>query len=488
MADGCKVCGFSASAEPNFPSEPQYARPPHIQELLNSNKPPSQIQEFQLRETLAQSLQSLDDLDAQISNMRHDIQQLVRERARKAAEIDGCKSVLHPIRRLPKEILCDIFLSFIEEDLEEEPEEEKESSSLNPLEMNWIVSCVSTDWRAITLSFPRLWSTVRIVADDFELGASDASKLHILAVQLDRAAHHKLSVSVYNSSVVLLEPSHPLLQILLSTSLRWRDLHLAMAHQSFVAFTSLRGSLTSLEKLHIWSRWSNPTDPTFSMFEFAPQLKTLWGHSNVVSRFSLSLSQITTFHSTRGTLCRSYPQLLVLMPNLIELQTTCSDADLEDASHDYLIPLSVRLPHLKHVAFSLCDEDEPHSSDDCVILSRLSLPVLQDLVVQLQSSTNELRGLLRRSGCSLKNMVLQTFGSVPREDCINLLLDVPTLESLTLGSDELLDEFIRNLSIVPALQRLKVKDLDSDFDPERITELKKSRPMLLVVEIDDTIY
>ncbi|KAJ7589630.1 hypothetical protein C8J56DRAFT_36633 [Mycena floridula] len=138
------------------------------------------------------------------------------------------KAVLHPIRRLPKEILCEIFLSFINEDLEED----EEVGSLDPSMEQWIVVRVSSESRRIALSFPRLWSTIRIVHHDFDLDHL-VSVLHVLGSQLQRSGNHGLSVYI-NVGQHGIEPSHPLLPMLFSTSLRWKDLLLIVSVDSVI--------------------------------------------------------------------------------------------------------------------------------------------------------------------------------------------------------------------------------------------------------------
>ncbi|KAJ7590477.1 hypothetical protein C8J56DRAFT_748986, partial [Mycena floridula] len=122
---------------------------------LGSNKPPSQLEESQFRELLTESAGSLKDLDERIATMRRDLEVLVFQRASKRREVEEYRSVLHPIRRLPKEILCEIFVSCVNEDLDDDGY--NRANSLTASSTIWILPRVSADWRSITLSFPRMW-------------------------------------------------------------------------------------------------------------------------------------------------------------------------------------------------------------------------------------------------------------------------------------------------------------------------------------------
>ncbi|KAJ7589943.1 hypothetical protein C8J56DRAFT_825998 [Mycena floridula] len=486
MADNCKFCGFSsATADP--PTGPA------IQQLLSSNNAPSELQESQVHDAIAEIIDSIRDIDAQIVALQH-------KRARKSAELQECKSVLHPIRRIPKEILSEIFVLLLDEDFEgdslddEEDKDEADEedgkvqkiekvevpSSLDPLAPHWVISRVCGEWRAVALSFPRLWSTVRIVDKDLE-NDGVALEIEMLQIQLHRSAVHDLSVSIHYTSSEDPPVNHPLLQKLLATSLRWTDLHIVTNRlTAFDAFTSLKGFLPILKILHIWDYNASPADPISSIFELAPNLKTLWGHSNAMAHFHLPFSQITTFESTLSCPCNSYPEILAQMPNLLTLSTLCRDP----VGHigGYHLPVSVSLPRLQRATLQLDHSKGPHRARECFLLSRLRLPALQNLDIQVHSSMDELRDLFDRSGCPLKNLRLEP-AYVRRTPCVDLLLGIPTLESLTLDChysvvERVLEEVTDNPSIVPDLQRLKV-DIDWQWDSEKIEELIESRPALV---------
>ncbi|KAJ7577776.1 hypothetical protein C8J56DRAFT_1031400 [Mycena floridula] len=106
--------------------------------------------------------------------------------------------------------------------------------------------------------------------------------------------------------------------------------------------------------------------------------------------------------------------------------------------------------------------------------------------IEVKSSSNQLGALLRRSGCSLRSLVLDTY-EIPRGDSVKVLLDIKSLESLTLECakdefDKLLDELSQNPSLLPDLKQLKITD-EWESSPAKIDALKMLRRELVKVEI-----
>ncbi|KAJ7589859.1 hypothetical protein C8J56DRAFT_585988 [Mycena floridula] len=483
----CKVCGFSAASE----SATRYAPAPQIKLLLESNFPPSDFQESNLREAVVEGNLCLQDLKSRIEKMRQDLEGLVREREEKEKEMTNYKDILHPIRRLPREILSEIFLSFINEELEED----ESKSSLDPLSTQWIIPRVSRHWRSVALSLSRMWSTIRLNDEDFDIINLDDSgrqrTLLMLGVQLCRSGSYQLSISI--SSGLDTASSHPLLQLLFPTSCRWKDLLLLVPVTFLPALGPIRGSLSSLHTLHIWPHnftEHSPIDQDIIAFEFAPNLTTLVGNPYIFLRIVLPYAQITAYECKIGWTCSAYASLLSFLSNLQRLEVDCSSNDPLDARHG--ITNTQKLVNLPRLYSAILDATL-HSSADCSLLRRLSLPALTRLDIAVSESVAELRAMLQRSRCSLVILELAV-NDIPDDTSIVELLDeTPTLISLKVDSVEgfatkLVDDLIKNPSILPSLQALELGDSEEHFsfalDMADISQLKALRPSLLFLEID----
>ncbi|KAJ6551377.1 hypothetical protein B0H19DRAFT_167788 [Mycena capillaripes] len=86
------------------PSTPAFLR------LLVSNEAPDPAQIFSVQEILRNKEAELSDLAAEISKLQSSIKTLQNQRAHLASEIHQYNYIFAPIRRVPPEIIGEIFL------------------------------------------------------------------------------------------------------------------------------------------------------------------------------------------------------------------------------------------------------------------------------------------------------------------------------------------------------------------------------------------
>ncbi|KAJ7585687.1 hypothetical protein C8J56DRAFT_892384 [Mycena floridula] len=464
MAQPCKLCGFS---EPEFTFDEAVTpnRAACLPELIRSNNPPSHTEESQLREVLADAVQCMDDLDVRIAALRHDLEVLIRQKAHKELEIQEYKLVLHPIRRIPRDVLCEIFLCFIDEDLESEELE----SSLDPTLTQWIIPRVSSHWRSVSLSFRRMWATIRIIPDDFPSLDIGGWKLFMLGVQLNRSGSSQLSVLFYSKSAI--KERHPILSMLLPTSARWKELFILVPAASFAAFAPLQGALASLQTLHIWiSGFAKrpPLPAALSTYEFAPNVTSLYGNPYFFATIPFPFSQITKYEVDVEFTCCALLMLLSRMPNLEILHCKCGPDPL------------LTLPTFPR------DDEELHSSATCTLLARLTLPALRFLDIVVHQTLDPVRSLIQRSGCAIDNLSLELV-NMDDGTGFNLLQYVSSLTSFKLTCPESLNDvfiktFTSSSTVLPLLQSLELTE-QWGFDPAEMVELKTSRPLLSSLRI-----
>ncbi|PBK64221.1 hypothetical protein ARMSODRAFT_893414, partial [Armillaria solidipes] len=147
-----------------IPESLQPKRSSRIEELLLSNKPPLEFEKQHLLETATRGAQILDEFDEKIAATRQLLDFLVSERDQAASNISDAKSLLHPVRRLPDDVLRAVFrmctksadqafngiLAFLllpTIDIE----------SVQPNQSPWTVSCVCQQWRTVAIHTGELW-------------------------------------------------------------------------------------------------------------------------------------------------------------------------------------------------------------------------------------------------------------------------------------------------------------------------------------------
>ncbi|KAK0492263.1 hypothetical protein EDD18DRAFT_507956 [Armillaria luteobubalina] len=168
----CNSCG----ATPFHYNEVQPPQSPRIQHLLSANEPPLEGEEATLRATVSRGSQVLSDLDAQITEVRLILDALLRDRVQAAANIREAKLILHPIRRLPEDILREIFSSCVS------PQENylyKDNTDIVPCldagNPRWTLSQTCRRWRYMALGTPSLWSCIDLDFDTFYSSAKNES-------------------------------------------------------------------------------------------------------------------------------------------------------------------------------------------------------------------------------------------------------------------------------------------------------------------------
>lgn len=180
----------------------------------------------------------------------------------------------------------------------------------------WILPRVCGQWRSLALSLSRLWSTVRVSPDDFTIEQAPLQ----LGIQLYRAGCHPLSISLYTRRPLYYRD--PIVQTLLPTSPRWKDLMIIGPSIAFSAFSSLRGFLPSIQTLHLWmlstefdSHLVALEQKALIAYEFTPNLRHLKGNPYLLTKCILPYANVVSYecHIETSFTCCSTMTLLALL-------------------------------------------------------------------------------------------------------------------------------------------------------------------------------
>ncbi|SJL16116.1 uncharacterized protein ARMOST_19635 [Armillaria ostoyae] len=135
--------------------------------------------------------------------------------------LESRKSIYAPIRRLPREILIEIFHSVCDSWWQEENRPWSLRPPLHSLDVSgplWVLSRVCGLWRDTLHSSPASWARKLVVRQPFSKYA-----LAILQTYLDHSGEHLLNLQVFCS--------HPaeddeILSLLVQSYQRWQNLHI----------------------------------------------------------------------------------------------------------------------------------------------------------------------------------------------------------------------------------------------------------------------
>ncbi|KAJ7474150.1 hypothetical protein FB451DRAFT_1466697, partial [Mycena latifolia] len=120
--------------------------------LVQSNEPVSEPQALHVRRIIDDTLTSLFELEEEISRVLLSLLKLENERRLRSEYAATLKGVLSPIRRIPSEILAEIFLVCRDDALDA-----FQYSVADPRRAPMLLGHVSSRWRQVSRSSPRLW-------------------------------------------------------------------------------------------------------------------------------------------------------------------------------------------------------------------------------------------------------------------------------------------------------------------------------------------
>ncbi|KAJ7129083.1 hypothetical protein C8R46DRAFT_682954 [Mycena filopes] len=243
--------------------------------VLDTNFVPSEAECGQIRDFIQPSQEEAAALTSEITRLTDLLNERTLRRDMLNKSVDSHLALVTPARRLPEDIIREIFLACIV-----------------PLPWRWhhpgmstkkapLLLCqICSTWRRVALSTPRLWSSLHINV----LGNSKMAELASAATTwLSRSGILPLSISVESPYTYAPEvtDASPLLASLAAFSGRWKDIELYAPHSdAFIALSYLspQEDVPLLQTLSIGScipdvtaRWSWEFLPLMA----APSLRSL---------------------------------------------------------------------------------------------------------------------------------------------------------------------------------------------------------------------
>ncbi|KAF8898088.1 hypothetical protein CPB85DRAFT_191693 [Mucidula mucida] len=245
-----------------LPDIQQSSPSPRMLHLLTSNEAPSdtEMEQFQALKTQSSTYTRL--LAEKISVTKVLLEFLVKQRKQAKVNRANAKLILHPMRRLPYDVLETIFINtswgFDAPD-----------DSLNTKYVPWTLSHVCRQWRFTALSIPHIWTTL-------DISLSQAPSQYRLELCLERSKERPLDVCLtFHRSH--LETQGNILDVLYPSSPRWASLRLEVPNDCLRDMES-RVYLPELRKATVVQRRnavSASTARCSSLFSASTQLKSL---------------------------------------------------------------------------------------------------------------------------------------------------------------------------------------------------------------------
>ncbi|KAF7376851.1 hypothetical protein MSAN_00102600 [Mycena sanguinolenta] len=171
---------------------------------LGTNYCPTDEEILEINVLLVEPILRLKGLDDEITNLQKVMDKLAEERGRVAAYIEAHKALISPVRRLPLDIIQELFVACLPT---------HRNCVMSASEAPVLLGRVCSSWRAISHTTPRLWSSLHVVeplqnlADPTSASFEEkvARRLEITQTWLGRSGQCPLSISLQSA----LEPASP---------------------------------------------------------------------------------------------------------------------------------------------------------------------------------------------------------------------------------------------------------------------------------------
>ncbi|KAF8133055.1 hypothetical protein K438DRAFT_1884520, partial [Mycena galopus ATCC 62051] len=163
---------------------------------LGTNYCPPDEEVLEIQSLLAEPLSRLQTLDNRIAELQKAIDELAEERATVQAYVDAHKALISPIRRLPLDMLQEIFVACLPTD---------RNCVMSACEAPVLLGRICSSWRNISLSTPRIWARLHIVEPERPEWApslhgvreqKQAQRIEITKAWLERSGQCPLSISL----------------------------------------------------------------------------------------------------------------------------------------------------------------------------------------------------------------------------------------------------------------------------------------------------
>ncbi|PPR00092.1 hypothetical protein CVT24_008994 [Panaeolus cyanescens] len=320
------------------------------------------------------------------------------------------QAVVSPLRRLPPELLQEIFGHW----------HSWPSRWTKWAYLPWVLGHVCQSWRKIALNTPTLWNGIPTL----QLRKPFTRKPRFLALfneLLQRSAGAPLDIWIHCPSDI---PTHPAVDALIIQSHRWQRVSFAGHCSILISLHAVKGNLPNLERLTL-QIWRGELSTPLDMFSIAPKLCNVHVSGVLRGEVALPLSQLVHYKE----------RSLAMHDNLLLSQVVTSATSLAtlvalELDEDVRIPSGSVLPALRHLCIKFQYRSTLHFFDS------ITLPAVEKIQIVAYSGSliPPLTRMISRSAsptsaCPLKSLHARS-AFLERGEVRTLLSLTPNIEEL----------------------------------------------------------
>ncbi|KAJ7457784.1 hypothetical protein FB451DRAFT_1274195 [Mycena latifolia] len=249
---------------PILPLHPTATQISQLRRILRSNHIPLETSHF--RAIISSSSAELARHDMEVARFQAALVRAVSERTIAQAYVEGCHSMFAPIRRLPAELLVEIFFYFLPPFPAFPSSEKKALDLLRNVDILHLAH-VCSYWRVIAMGTTALWSSIVIRND---LDCTPHKIRNTISLALQRSGASPLTIQLVHAV-----DAKPIAQCALEQlgqhSHRWRNICLSLPSSTLEIFREVKGNLPLLERIYIYGIAGRELD----LFVSAPKLEAI---------------------------------------------------------------------------------------------------------------------------------------------------------------------------------------------------------------------
>ncbi|KAJ7267396.1 hypothetical protein C8J57DRAFT_1327614, partial [Mycena rebaudengoi] len=426
-----------------------------FQNILNTNAVPSDAECQRILELLKGPREQSAELTLQIARMQQSLNDLIRKRDELQSFIDAHLALVSPVRRLPDDIVREIFVGTLPSD---------RNCVFSATEPPLLLGRICQTWRATALSTPRLWASLHIAAPSSSPRLEQVNGMVDTWLSRSGALPLSLSIQARRRSARIVSM---LLETLIRYSTRWKHIKIVLPFDdSFEALSHLTtADVPILECVSIdGPPGLEPMSPSICQVLGAPNLRSL----------SLNLSPLITLDGRQPLRWEQLRHLAIpgsnskgALPSHVALDVLRQCVLLETCTlrvyvhtEDDHSGLPFRLEHMQELRITV------RGSGQLSFFEKLVLPNLRCLEY---ASPNEMSLMpLLSSARSVESFTLVW---APGRDLVSALRLMPMLQELRLSSVALSDsaDLFQPLTaadppLCPQLQRISLRGIKAVSD------------------------
>ncbi|KAJ7464220.1 hypothetical protein B0H11DRAFT_78151 [Mycena galericulata] len=445
---------------------------------------PTELQTQEIRALLRAGKTELTEIDNGILEASLSLAALYSRKCERIKSLAVLSAIVAPIRRVPCEILGEIFLFCRGNSLKRRG---REYCITDARDAPIVLTHVSSHWRAVCLSTPRLWDYVAFKADpESETRSPNRSFIRTIldrSHELPLALKWDMSDDGSDSPPPILEDAGPNLRNLWDSQHRLKQLHLILNARSILPAADLDDiSLPLLAFLDIRAN-HHPDLPAFvTTFRNAPSLRSLSLQTYYASPTNPLPSDFPWFQLTFLKICVSIDHLAIhaILTQCTQLNHCVLSGLLESVKDGRQVPVcTIQALH----SLSLGDGGESAFAEFFQLFALPNLTTLR--LSSTERPGNALVDLQKRSPFKLQELDLKEV-EIPLNDLVQILEILPTLQKLAISqnydSDWIDNDIFEMFSCrtgtpsftLPQLTSLTLNTVDTDLDGCLLADMVES--------------